>query len=641
MPPVKTLFFGEIDGAASRMFKRLATLEKDKGPFDVAFCAGRFFPAGGEDEPCADSMSPYLDGQTPAAVPTYIIGGSGQGAADGLRRLAISQPNITYLGRAGVTRINELTIAYLDGVYNEAAYNSSPDLQGNCCPYYTAVDVELLKRALQTLEGEVDVLLTCEWPRGLISSSIAGQTPNGFDPSTSGSDSVAEIASLARPRYHIAAGQPFFFARAPYMNKDLGAGPRATRFVGLAPFTSTTKQKALHALALIPADTLDVETLQQEPEGATPSPYESATIGKRAQREEDREGGQEWRWNMNAGKRQRTGGPPGTAGKPAAWESWGADNIVVDNRKSVYVANLNYSSTMDDVATFFRAAGLRVTDVRWKHREDGRPHGWCHVQFHTVANANAAVGLNGQLMMGRPLTVAPATPTLGQAAAGAVGKPVEKCWFCLSTTAADVALVASVGEEVYMALDKGPISPQHVLLVPIEHYPSLAAVHASCYAEMERYLSALRACYAAGGKELVAFERHLRLSNMGGNHCHVNCLAISPIAARKARATFLQHCKDAGFRLVELVPGTDQAALQDEVGSGEYFLGMLPDGSRIVCTIPKGLRCPITLGREILAELAGNPERADWKKCKAETEDEEIALTEAFKEAFKQYDIMA
>ena len=46
----------------------------------------------------------------------------------------------------------------------------------------------------------------------------------------------------------------------------------------------------------------------------------------------------------------------------------------------------------------------------------------------------------------------------GAAAAAKLGKPVEGCWFCLSNPSADVELVASVGEECYVALDKGAIT---------------------------------------------------------------------------------------------------------------------------------------------------------------------------------------
>ena len=41
----------------------------------------------------------------------------------------------------------------------------------------------------------------------------------------------------------------------------------------------------------------------------------------------------------------------------------------------------------------------------------------------------------------------------------------------------------------------------------------------------------------------------------------------------------------------------------------------------------------------MLAELAGAPQRADWKNCKCSKE-EEGARTERFKAAFQQYDVM-
>lgn len=51
------------------------------------------------------------------------------------------------------------------------------------------------------------------------------------------------------------------------------------------------------------------------------------------------------------------------------------------------------------------------------------------------------------------------------------------CLGCvLAVLQVDVDLVSSVGEEVYVALDKGPINPQHALIIPIEHHPSLAAL---------------------------------------------------------------------------------------------------------------------------------------------------------------------
>eukprot|EP00798_Chlamydomonas_sp_ICE-L_P008737 gene8737-33599_t len=116
-----------------------------------------------------------------------------------------------------------------------------------------------------------------------------------------------------------------------------------------------------------------------------------------------------------------------------------------------------------------------------------------------------------------------------------MGQAVENCWFCLGSQAADVGLVASVGEEAYIAVDKGAINDSHVLVVPIEHYPSSAALKPETFIEVEKYLSALRSCYASQGRELIAFERFLALRKSGGNHCHINVIGVPKAAADRAK----------------------------------------------------------------------------------------------------------
>lgn len=53
------------------------------------------------------------------------------------------------------------------------------------------------------------------------------------------------------------------------------------------------------------------------------------------------------------------------------------------------------------------------------------------------------------------------------------------------------------GEECYCVMDKGAINWGHVLLLPIEHFPSSLACSENAWAEMQRYLSALKACAAS------------------------------------------------------------------------------------------------------------------------------------------------
>jgi hypothetical protein len=48
----------------------------------------------------------------------------------------------------------------------------------------------------------------------------------------------------------------------------------------------------------------------------------------------------------------------------------------------------------------------------------------------------------------------------------------------------------------------------------------------------------------------------------------------------------------------------------------------------------------LLIDRETVASLIGRPERADWKVCKLE-KDEEVSLTEQFKAGFRSFDPFA
>lgn len=53
-----------------------------------------------------------------------------------------------------------------------------------------------------------------------------------------------------------------------------------------------------------------------------------------------------------------------------------------------------------------------------------------------------------------------------------------------------------------MAVDKGAINWGHVLVLPIEHHRCGLALPPATHAEMMRFLSALRTCYAAKASNL-------------------------------------------------------------------------------------------------------------------------------------------
>ncbi|CAK0784495.1 hypothetical protein CVIRNUC_007699 [Coccomyxa viridis] len=630
---MKVLLSGDVNGKWNALFKRVSAVNKSNGPFDLLLCTGRTFPDAGPTEDNADidaELQPYLDGSKLPPIPCYFIGAYGHGCVTALKALQqAGSAGLTYLGRSGLETLQGLRIAFLDGTHSSLEYTQGPAEHSSpsACRHFTKEDVQALELAAEEAVGDVDILLTCEWPADVTAATPPGSAP--AEASTAGSEVVSKLATKVRPRYHICGGKDVFYARQPYLNKDLGAGGHVTRFIALASVGNPAKAKSLHALALTPAADMDIAVLTQRPDGTTPCPYELPNSSKRALNgQDDDTGGQDWRWQQN--KKSKISAAP----------SLGRPGVVKDNAKTVYVRNLPFAATEQDIDHFFSQAG-HVEDVRRGAGPDGKLHGYGFVQFETQAAAEQACQLHGSDFMGRQLTVDVATAVEGSKAP--TGTPVEGCWFCLSNPNADVNLVASIGEESYVALDKGAITDSHVLVLPIEHFPSSLHLSASAFAEMERYLSALRTCFASQGKELLVFERFMNFRKTGGNHCQLNVISVSAKAAAGAAATAEKAAQGHSLSL-QPVPGASKGepgreALRQVVANGEFFLLLLPDGSRLVHPIAMGERFPLNFGREVMAQLAGAPDRADWKKCMI-SPDEEASRTESFKAHFKPYDIM-
>lgn len=187
-------------------------------------------------QPCAPpAAAPHACTVQPAAplptLPACLLAPAGSAAA----------ANVKYLGRSGVTQLGGLAVAFLDGRYNAAAFREgggrgpgcryygdngarrrcvlllllcvagwvlaaeegvlrlcragagpaglccSPPLQtANLClpapllPCHPPADVDRLKLALAQAEGDIDVLLTCEWPQGVADGLAEAARPQGI-----------------------------------------------------------------------------------------------------------------------------------------------------------------------------------------------------------------------------------------------------------------------------------------------------------------------------------------------------------------------------------------------------------------------------------------------------------------------------
>ena len=86
---------------------------------------------------------------------------------------------------------------------------------------------------------------------------------------------------------------------------------------------------------------------------------------------------------------------------------------------NIYVGNLSYDATEDDVREAFAAHG-EVTEVKIIFdRQTGRPRGFCFVDMPNAEEAKAAIeALNLQRICGRAVTVNEARPREGRSRGG-------------------------------------------------------------------------------------------------------------------------------------------------------------------------------------------------------------------------------
>ncbi len=80
--------------------------------------------------------------------------------------------------------------------------------------------------------------------------------------------------------------------------------------------------------------------------------------------------------------------------------------------KKLYVGNIPYSTTEEELRAFFEQAGLQVASVTLiRDRMTGNPKGFGFVETNSEDEARAAIEkLNGQSFMGRNLIVNEARP---------------------------------------------------------------------------------------------------------------------------------------------------------------------------------------------------------------------------------------
>lgn len=480
-------------------------------------------------------------------------------------------PNLYFWNKRSINKTSEgLRIVNLAGTLDPAI--TAGQSKDHFLPFHTEDDANSLRGA-----NSADILITTNWPLSInLGSQVKISDESGIP---EGEQSLAELCLHLKPRYHFSTSNELFFEREPFSHlADEGTSEitKVTRFISLAAFGNSNKQKWLYAFNI-------------DPHAAPPSIM-----------------------------------PPGTTASP-----------LTSSRKRQRLP--------EQVEQYSRYASHHDTGFRPHKRARRRE--------------------------------APPTP--------------RECFFCLSNPSVATHLIASIGEDTYLATAKGPLTtssnfpsfacPAHILIIPLSHAPTLRAipdpaVRGSTYKEMQRYRHSLHSLLIEKCKDTMGAVTW-EVSRSNGIHVHWQFLPVAtPLikqglveAAFKVEAENEHYgtftTKDLGdgttetntndhFRVwiwwpkegvktdpalanpsngsspTDTIDNATTATNADETHGKEKSL-VLPLGSEI--------RFDVQFGRRVMAKLLQVESRMDWKTC-AQSEEEERKDAEVFKKAFRRWD---
>ena len=80
----------------------------------------------------------------------------------------------------------------------------------------------------------------------------------------------------------------------------------------------------------------------------------------------------------------------------------------------------------------------------------------------------------------------------------------------LSSPEVEKHLVVSIGDHAYLALPKGPLNEDHLLVLPIAHHRCTLEIPEEVSEEIEKFKKCLKKMFKSEGKTMVAFERNYK-----------------------------------------------------------------------------------------------------------------------------------
>ncbi|KAL5149419.1 Zinc finger CCCH domain-containing protein 64 [Glycine soja] len=561
------------------------------GPFDALLCVGQFFPDSPEQ---LEDFTKYIEGGSHFPLPTYFVGDYGVAAPKLLLQASKDSANqgfkmdgfkvchnLYWLKGSGKFSLFGLSVAYLSGRKSSSAQQFGT---------YTEDDVDAL-RAIAEEPGIVDF--------GVTNRAADSDIPAGLSDAAGGDSTVSELVQEIKPRYHIAGTKGIYYAREPYSNVD---AVHVTRFIGLASVGNKDKQKFIHAISPTPASTMSSTEIAMKTTNTTLSPYTY---------EEKRTS------PMDSTKRSSD-----SISDPQYWR------YDVSQKRQKHEAGHG-----DKLCFKFVSSGScpRGEKCNFRHDTDAREQCMRGVCFDFLNKGKCERGPDcnfkhslqdegGRLPSRRPGS----------------GRSKE-CWFCLSSPNVESHLIISIGENYYLALAKGPLVEDHVLIIPVEHMPSTLSMSSESEIELSRFQNSLKSYCKSQEKEVIFFE----WVSVRGTHANLQAIPIPSSKAIMAEKIFNLAAQKLGFEFVtkkfdSISDGRKFLKAQID-GDSSLFYAQIPGGTILLHHVEEKEKFPAQFGREVLAGLLNMADNADWRNRK-HSKDEEMKIVEVFKSRFQEYD---
>mmetsp|Transcript_6173 Transcript_6173/g.14337 ORF Transcript_6173/g.14337 Transcript_6173/m.14337 type:complete len:675 (+) Transcript_6173:55-2079(+) len=630
----RVLFTADAEGSWPKLFNQVSAMQKKVGNFDVLLAVGSFLPVMGTPGAAAAgaTLAEYVKGQKKAPIDTYFIDSTSGAFLQASPNGKQICERVHFLGGFGVKEIGSLRVAYLSGRYDREIYSASKaDAAGAAFvgAAYTPQAVEGLIRLAREQGGPIDVLLTSEWPKGLeakMDDADAPRDPDGVPIPWEdiSSQPIADLVLALEPRYHIFGSGDLFYQRPPFQTLR---GGHVCRCIGLGRVGSKGKDRRwLHGLELCPAKTMPQAVLMQRPENTSPCPFAARVPSAVA----------------------------GVGGGGVKRELEAEEDKKMDQKgelipDQVFLGKLPRNITEERLAKAFRACGkIERIHLAREEKEEGKPckgFGW--ITFSSPEEAEAACDLSEMLEVnGKKIVV-----SIARAKAGKEGGPGKKrkieikvephsdCWFCLVNPKVEKHMIVTASTEVYVATTRGPITPSHVMVLPVKHAPCFPACPAELKAAIQSHMEAIRKMCQAAGQECIIWERWIPMGLSAANHMQIQVLPIDQTSAHRAREVLQTTVREVlpKGKLRRIQAFSDVAdAINDNTETPYIYFEIPGDNSAkgrgveryVYPQVEEASKIPLNFGRQVACNLLGLEDKVDWRACSDDRETEkDLAAT--------------